>query len=56
MNKLKKLLLFEEKLGMAKKFRSLCECTDKAEDIINSNMNASSLLEILAEIRSIIEN
>ena len=50
------LLLFEEKLGMAKKFRSLCECTDKAEDIINSNMNASSLLEILAEIRSIIEN
>lgn len=50
------LLLFEEKLGMAKKFRLLCECTDRAEAIINESKNDTSLLEILSEIRSIIEN
>ena len=51
------LLLFEEKLGMAKKFRSLCECADRAEAIIKSRSDAdTSLLNILAEIRSIIEN
>jgi predicted DNA-binding protein YlxM (UPF0122 family) len=51
------LLLFEEKLGMAKKFRLLCECTDRAEAIITAKPDdTSSLLEILSEIRSIIEN
>ena len=51
------LLLFEEKLGMAKKFRLLCECTDKAESIIKAKHDDSaSLLEVLSEIRSIIEN
>ena len=50
------LLLFEEKLGMAKKFRLLCECTDRAESIIKSSMNDTALLEIISEIRSIIEN
>ena len=51
------LLLFEEKLGMAKKFRLLCECTDKAESIIkNKHDDSASLLEVLSEIRSIIEN
>ena len=50
------LLLFEEKLGMAKKFRLLCECTDRAESIIKDNKDDASLLEILSEIRSIIEN
>ena len=50
------LLLFEEKLGMAKKFRLLCECTNRAESIINESKDDASLLEILSEIRSIIEN
>ena len=51
------LLLFEEKLGMAKKFRLLYECTDRAEAIITTKADdTSSLLEILSEIRSIIEN
>lgn len=52
------LLLFEEKLGMAKKFRSLCECTEKAERIIQQGENDrdASLLSILSEIRQIIEN
>jgi predicted DNA-binding protein YlxM (UPF0122 family) len=51
------LLLFEEKLGMAKKFRLLCKCTDRAEAIIqNDDSDTSSLLGILSEIRSIIEN
>ena len=51
-----KLLLFEEKLGMAKKFRLLCECTDRAESVIKDSNDAASLLDILSEIRSIIEN
>ena len=50
------LLLFEEKLGMAKKFRLLCECTDRAEAIINNKKDISSLLDIISEIRNIIEN
>ena len=50
------LLLFEEKLGMAKKFRLLCECTDRAESVIKDSNDAASLLDILSEIRSIIEN
>jgi predicted DNA-binding protein YlxM (UPF0122 family) len=51
------LLLFEEKLRMAKKFRLLYECTDRAEAIITAKPDdTSSLLEILSEIRSIIEN
>jgi predicted DNA-binding protein YlxM (UPF0122 family) len=52
------LLLFEDKLQMAKKFRNLCECTDNAEQIIKSNANDkdSSLLALLSEIRQIIEN
>jgi hypothetical protein len=41
---------------MAKKFRLLCECTDRAEVIINKDNDSTSLLEILSEIRSIIEN
>lgn len=52
------LLLFEDKLQMAKKFRDLCECTDNAERIIrerSENMD-SSLLSVLSEIRQIIEN
>ena len=52
------LLLFEEKLGMARKFRALYECTDRAEVIINTDKNErnGSLLSILSEIRQIIEN
>ena len=52
------LLRFEEKLGMAKKFRKLCECADSAEKIISINKNESSamLLSILSDIRQIIEN
>ena len=52
------LLLFEDKLHMAKKFRNLCECTDNAEQIIKSNADDkdSSLLTLLSEIRQIIEN
>ena len=52
------LLLFEDKLQMAKKFRNLCECTDNAEQIIKSNADDkdSSLLALLSEIRQIIEN
>lgn len=52
------LLLFEEKLGMAQKFRSLCDCTERAEEILKNDGIAdhSSLLEILSEIRQIIEN
>ena len=50
------LLLFEEKLGMAKKFRLLCECTDRAESVIKGSNDRASLLDILSEIRSIIEN
>ncbi|MBR4034392.1 MAG: DNA-binding protein [Clostridia bacterium] len=52
------LLLFEDKLQMAKKFRNLCECTDNAEQIIKSNADDkdSSLLTLLSEIRQIIEN
>lgn len=52
------LLILEEKLGMAKKFRLLCECTDRAETIIRQdghNRN-DSLLLILSEIRQIIDN
>ncbi len=51
------LLLFEEKLGIAKKFRSVYECTDRAEAIIKSgSADGASLLPILSEIRQIIEN
>ncbi len=52
------LLLFEDKLQMAKKFRDLCECTDNAERIIRegSENKDASLLSILSEIRQIIEN
>lgn len=52
------LLMFEDKLQMAKKFRNLCECTDNAELIIKSNADDkdSSLLTLLSEIRQIIEN
>ena len=52
------LLLFEEKLGMAQKFRSLCDCADRAEDLLNKDdgVDPSSLLSILSEIRQIIEN
>ena len=52
------LLLFEEKLRMAKKFRDLCECADSAENIIRSSStdNSGKLLNILTEIRQIIEN
>ena len=50
------LLLFEEKLAMAKKFRLLCECTDRAESVIKDSNDAASLLDILSEIRSIIVN
>ncbi len=51
------LLVFEQKLGMAKKFRSLCECTEKAENMIKDGTSSNaSLLDILSEIRQIIEN
>ena len=52
------LLLFEEKLGMAQKFRSLCDCTERAEKILNTENEGvrTSLLTILSEIRQIIEN
>ena len=52
------LLNFEEKLGVAKKFRRVCECTDSAERIIrnNSTDNSEKLLSIVSEIRQIIEN
>ena len=52
------LLHFEEKLGVAKKFRDLCKCADSAEDIIRANFdqNSAELLSILSEIRQIIEN
>lgn len=52
------LLRFEEKLGMARKFRKLCECADSAEKIITNNQNENSalLLSILSDIRQIIEN
>ncbi len=52
------LLTFEEKLGMARKFRNLYECTDRAEAIIKADgsKNSSSLLDIISEIRQIIEN
>ena len=52
------LLLFEEKLGVARKFRNLCECADSAENIIrNSNApDSDKLISILSEIRQIIEN
>jgi len=52
------LLNFEEKLGVARKFRDVCNCTDSAERIIfqNSGDSAKELLKILSEIRQIIEN
>lgn len=52
------LLLFEDKLGMAKKFRSLCECTERAEALIKqaTEDRDASLLSVLSEIRQIIEN
>ena len=52
------LLHFEKKLGVAQKFRNLCERVDSAEQIIKSNDNGNSkeLLDILSEIRQIIEN
>ena len=52
------LLNFEEKLGVARKFRDVCKCADTAENIIRNPNNESSvkLLNILSEIRQIIEN
>lgn len=52
------LLTFEEKLGMAQKFRDLCDCTERAEAIINNveGKEGTALLSILSEIRRIIEN
>ncbi len=52
------LLLFEEKLGMAQKFRALYDCTDRAEEILKKEDGTDrlSLLKILSEIRQIIEN
>lgn len=52
------LLLFEEKLGVAKKFRELCEQADLAEAVIkeNSPNDSQKLLAILTHIRQIIEN
>ncbi|MGM9641860.1 MAG: sigma factor-like helix-turn-helix DNA-binding protein [Eubacteriales bacterium] len=52
------LLVFEEKLGMAQKFRCLYECTDRAEAIITSDVDSKdgSLLGIISEIRHIIES
>lgn len=52
------LLLFEEKLGIAQKFRSLYDCTDRAENILNNECvsDRAALLSILSEIRQIIEN
>lgn len=52
------LLLFEEKLGMAQKFRALYDCTDRAEEILKKDGcdDRTSLLRILSEIRQIIEN
>ena len=52
------LLHFEEKLGVARKFRDLCECADSAEELIRQNIgdNSEKLLKILSEIRQIIEN
>jgi predicted DNA-binding protein YlxM (UPF0122 family) len=51
------LLLFEEKLGMAKKFLGLCDCADRAEHIISQidDEQSQCLLEIVNEIRQIIE-
>jgi predicted DNA-binding protein YlxM (UPF0122 family) len=52
------LLLFEEKLGVARKFRDLCECADSAENIIHGRSfeDSEKLLSILSKIRQIIEN
>ena len=52
------LLHFEEKLGVARKFRDLCVCADTAEVLIRKNTddNSEKLLNILSEIRQIIEN
>lgn len=52
------LLIFEEKLGMAEKFRLLCDCSERAECIIKEDLTESSrneLLGIVKEIRQIIE-
>ena len=52
------LLLFEEKLGMAEKFRLLCDCSERAENIITEGSMENSkeeLLKIMAEIRQIID-
>ena len=50
------LLLFEEKLGMAEKFRKLCDCADTAEKMIKneSSEHSQELLDIITEIRRII--
>ena len=51
------LLLLEEKLGMAEKFRLLCDCADRAENIINEEASDNSkyaLLKIISELRQII--
>lgn len=52
------LLHFEDKLGVARKFRDLCERADSAEAIIRQNNigNSEQLIAILSEIRQIIEN
>ncbi len=51
------LLLFEEKLGMARKFLSLCDCADRAESVISGieHEQSQNLLDIVNEIRQIIE-
>ena len=52
------LLHYEDKLGVARKFRDLCERADSAEAIIRQNNigNSEQLIAILSEIRQIIEN
>ena len=52
------LLHFEEKLGVAEKFRALCQCTEAAANIVSENRNdiSDNLLSILKEIRQIIES
>ena len=52
------LLLYEEKLGVARKFRTLCGCADAAEKIILklSDEESKELVSVLSEIRHIIES
>lgn len=52
------LLLFEDKLGVARKFRDLCECADAAEKVIEQfpREKTKELLSLLSEMRQIIES